>query len=70
MINIKSIRMEYPLIPHCEIENLCNKCSKEELLLELDFCNWCIERGKDIEYTMQVQNLINKHCLKNGNAND
>lgn len=64
MKNLTEIKKEYELIPECEINNLL-KCSANDLLFELGYCMWCIEKGNDTEYIKQLRDFIVTQCIYN-----
>ena len=60
---IKLLKREFPLIPECQIENLI-KCTNDELVFELGYCYWKINKKEDTDYIHQLKEFITNNLLK------
>lgn len=61
-LNYLNLKEQFPLIPDYQIGNLL-ECEASDLLNELSYCYWCISKGINPEYTIQVKELIEKYRI-------
>ena len=59
----KLLEKEFPLIPEYQIKNL-TECTTDELIFELGYCYWKINKKEDTDYIHQLKELIINNLLK------
>lgn len=57
MIKLTKLKKEFPLIPEDQIKNL-TECKTDELVFELGYCYWKINKEEDLDYVYQLKELI------------
>lgn len=61
-LNYLNLKEQFPMIPDYQIGNLLD-CKASDLLYELSYCYWCLSKGINTEYNMQVKELIENYCI-------
>lgn len=61
-LNYLNLKEQFPMIPDYQIGNLL-ECEASDLLYELSYCYWCLSKGINTEYNMQVKELIENYCI-------
>ena len=60
---IKLLKREFPLIPEYQIKNL-TECTTDELIFELGYCYWKINKKEDTDYIHQLKEFIINNLFK------
>jgi hypothetical protein len=67
MVNdLEKLKREFPLIPEYQIKNL-TKCTTDELVFELGYCYWRINKKEDTDYIHQLKEFIINNLFKKNN---
>ena len=63
MPNLIELKKEFPSIPEYQIKNL-TQCTTDELIFELGYCYWKINKKEDTDYIHQLKEFIINNLLK------